>query len=229
MKKSTSQRQKQKQSVKQVVNVRIGEIKHKKSKRKRARRQPSAEAIDMANYLTPQQMPIVAYQTGYGSFPVSQGNAFSYQPTPQLTSPTPATTFPTSTQPQWEDTGLVGSGGAAVILPQPTKKEQLEEFVQPVAKAMPSFESSQIGIGDNSTDFGAADWGIPQLAPLSEEWGIPPVLPTAVEEQSPQPKTKPGKRGTSKKDLAQLYFEKYGRRPPSRMTRGQLMVEVFKG
>jgi hypothetical protein len=166
--KKTSQRQRQKQSVKQVVNVRIGEVKSKKSKRRRAKRQPSGADADFLNYLTPQQMPLVAYQTGYGTFPLSQGSAFTYQPTPQLSQPTPATTFPTSTQPQWEDTGLYGSGGANIILDTPTKKEQQADFIEPVAKGAPDIRGADIGMDDNSSVMSSTNRGVASMISETE-------------------------------------------------------------
>ncbi len=47
------------------------------------------------------------------------------------------------------------------------------------------------------------------------------------EEESLQPRTKSGRRGTSKAVLIERYIEKFGRRPPSRITKSQFMVAVL--
>ncbi len=48
-----------------------------------------------------------------------------------------------------------------------------------------------------------------------------------IEPEVQAPRIKSGKKGTSKAVLAERYLEKYGKRPPSRMTKSQLMVAVF--
>jgi len=205
--KKTSQRQKQKQSVKQVVNVRIGEVKHKKSKRRRAKRQPSAEAMDMANYLTPQQMPLVAYQTGYGTFPLTQGSSFTYQPTPQLSQPTAATTFPTSTQPPWENTGLYGSGGRNIILEQPTKREQQADFIEPVAKGAPDLRGADVGMPDNSSVMSSTNRGVESMISETEpmwEGGYVTKEPPLDYNQFTVPV------------LVQMYKDRFKQKPPSK-------------
>jgi hypothetical protein len=126
----SSLKQKQKQT--QIVNVNIhGEAK-RKSTRRRKRRQPkpTMEDIASADYLQPRQMPIVAYQTGYGTYPIIQGQPAQSVPAPQPFYMTPPAPRSISLVP--EDIGQVGTEGAVEILDQPTKREQLAELITPV-------------------------------------------------------------------------------------------------
>lgn len=114
----------QKQSVKQTVIVKIGEVKRKRSKRSKRRPREGGEG---GQSFAPIPMPVVAYSTGYGSFPLIQGapvkEPFTYKPTADIT------------RPVMEDVG-VGTEGFVTILDKPTKKETLAELIEP-AKIQP--------------------------------------------------------------------------------------------
>ena len=142
-KKEKRTRQKQKQRQKQTQNVVVniqGEPKRARRRRAQKRPQPDVALID---YLQPRQMPTVVYQTGYGTYPIIQGQqppAPPSQPKPFYMEPPQPTIvdmtadFSRMRVPVLEDTGMVGTEGFVEILERPTKREQLAEFITPVKK-----------------------------------------------------------------------------------------------
>jgi hypothetical protein len=103
---------KQRQSQKQTVIIKLDES-VKRNKRKR--RRPRAKKADGISITPTALPPNVIYQSSYNvPYPVFKA-AMPQERTPFL-----------------QDVGQVGTEGRVEILPQPTKKEQLEDLTQPV-------------------------------------------------------------------------------------------------
>lgn len=166
----SSLKQKQKQT--QIVNVNIRGEPKQKSTRRRKRRQPKPTMEDLAraDYLQPQQLPIVAYQTGYGTYPIIQGQPAQNVPPPQpfyMRPPAPRSiSLVPELVPEWQ----IESEGTSQILEQPTKQEQLNEFITPVESPR-----EEIPLSSNFTqqfnpmaDVGSFDFGV---GPVYEEYG----------------------------------------------------------
>lgn len=117
--KQPTQKQKQRQSVKQTVIVKVGDTpKRKRTYRKRISRGESSQEP----YIRPLPSANVIYQsTQYVPVP------FEQTPAPKITEPEkkPKTLL--------EDVG-VGTEGFVKILELPTKKEQIESMIIPVSK-----------------------------------------------------------------------------------------------
>jgi hypothetical protein len=165
----SSLKQKQKQT--QIVNVNIRGEPKRKSTRRRKRRQPkpTMEDVARADYLQPQQLPIVAYQTGYGTYPIIQGQPAQNVPPPQPFYMTPPAPRSISLVP--EDIGQVGTEGAVEILEQPTKKEQLSELITPVELPPEDIplKSNDMPQFNPMADVGGFDFGV---GPVYEDYGI---------------------------------------------------------
>ena len=138
----------QKQSVKQTVIVKLGEVKRKRAKRSAkpptAKRRPPSAAGEIA----PINLPIVAYQTGYGSFPLMQSTTPSPDPFPFKKS---VEEIVKPSMPMFEDVG-VGTEGFVEILDLPTKAETLADLIEPVRQQPDPFRAPSIAssprIGD---------------------------------------------------------------------------------
>lgn len=132
----TTQKQRQKQT--QIVNIRLGESPKKKRSSRRKRRQPTMEDIAKADYIQPQQMPLVVFQSGYGSGPLTQSQPQQQQQPFYMMPPQPRTIRLVP-----EDIGQVGTEGRVEILDQPTRREQLAELTSPVSLPIPAEQKAQ--------------------------------------------------------------------------------------
>lgn len=115
--KQPTQKQKQKQSVRQTVIVKVGET----SKRKRTYRKRTSRGGMQPIQSTPLPPNVIYQSTQYIPVP------FEQTPAPKITEPEkkPKTLL--------EDVG-VGTEGFVKILELPTKKEQIESMIIPVSK-----------------------------------------------------------------------------------------------
>ena len=178
-KSKATQKQKQKQT--QIVNVNIRGEPKQKSTRRRKRRQPKPTMEDLAraDYLQPQQLPIVAYQTGYGTYPIIQGQPAQNVPPPQPFYMTPPAPRSISLVPEWQ----IETEGTSQILEQPTKQEQLNEFITPVESPPEEIplKSNFTQQFDPMADVGSFDFGV---GPVYEEYGSQYNEPFNALEQS---------------------------------------------
>ena len=134
--KKQSQRQRQRQSQRQTVIVKVGgEDKPKRRARRRRAPRRSGGGGGGGDFppMMPIQMPVVAYQTGYGSFPLIQGSSAP---------PPPPDSFPYRTKvdvqrPLLEDVGVGTHGFAEVPSPPGT-----EEVFRPSGKSQELFRES---------------------------------------------------------------------------------------
>jgi hypothetical protein len=137
--KTVRQKQKQRQSQKVVVNIRS---EPKSARRRRAPRRPRVDTAAM-DYLQPQQLPIVAYQTGYGTYPTIQGDVFRQpqQPAPVFLNQVAQPPFP---RPPEIDLNAIRSEVSAT--PGPTREEVERMFINPVSK-------NESGLYSNRPDY----------------------------------------------------------------------------
>lgn len=218
--------QKQKQSQRQVVNVHITQP-TAKPKRRRSRRAPSAQDVALAQYLQPQQLAPVIYQTGYGTFPLQQPTAVPFGQTLGQPIEKPKVFL--------EDIGQVGTEGAVEILDRPTKKEQLAELTAPVPVDLSAFNSPFVG-AKMSAPIPSYSFG-KEPAP-SEGWGIGPEMfaepsmsPVSSAEPSvvePPKRTRAKSKGMTLGQLKPLYKQAYGVNPPKGMTKAQVFTKLME-
>lgn len=123
-----------KQTVTQTVIVKVGDRKRKSS----GRRKPKQEVREVE---LPRQMPIIAYQTGYGTFPLIQGSPIMPPKESQSSIPEPFAYKPTEeiVKPVMEDVG-VGRYGFADI-PSPPGTEEVFRKTKP---SLPVFIDEEI-------------------------------------------------------------------------------------
>ena len=132
----TKRTQKQKQTQKQIVNIRLGET-PKKRRRQRRRRMPTLADAVASDYLQPQQLaPTIILQTGQGP-PIGGTSAI-----PNTRIPAFSQMLMGSRTPALEDIGQIGTEGRVEILERLTKKEQLGELIEPVSQ-IPGYGPSQ--------------------------------------------------------------------------------------
>jgi len=117
----------QRQSQKQTVIVKIGR-EDKSKRRTRRRRVPKRSGVEQPPSM-PTPMPVVAYQTGYGNFPMIQGPVAPPVAQPQVTEPFLFKAPAEIKKPVMEDVG-VGSHGFVEIV---DSKEEIQpkQFVRP--------------------------------------------------------------------------------------------------
>lgn len=142
------QSQRQRQSQRQTVIVKVGEVKSKR--RARRRRAPKRSGGGEQPLIAPIQMPIVSYQTGYGSFPLIQGS--SAPPAPE---PFPYKAVAEIKKPVMEDVGVGTHGFVEISAPIGTE----EVFRKPVApekkeiKMMEREDIASIKLGESRFNF----------------------------------------------------------------------------
>ena len=205
-----------KQSVRQVVNVNIGEVRRKRSKRSR---RPKREGGQM---MAPIPMPNVIYQTGYGTFPLIQGppvmNPFPYKPPVEIK------------RPMMEDVG-VGTEGFVEIPTLTSKREFLTDVLtQSPVEVFPRapFESRK--------SLKVDEISMPSSAPLGSEPMMEPGRISMPAEEVPQPREAPMRRraprgpstGVTLASLKPRYKALYGRNPPKGMSKMQVFIRVME-
>lgn len=215
----------------QIVNVRIGEVKRKRSKRsKRRRGGGGGESMQLS---APIPLPTVSYQTGYGSFPLIQGqsvmNPFPYSAPAGIPKPT------------LEDIGQVGTSGREEILVKPTKSEQLSEMIAPISRGEDLKAQMQERGKPASFKLDEASFYIDE--PMRQFPDIQPYEAPFKKMRPPEPTegiplgdymrgaeepARRSRKGTTKAELAVRYQQRYGKKPTSKMTKSQLMIAVLK-
>lgn len=201
----------QKQTQKQVVNIRIGETASKKKRKSRRRRSPAGDSA-ARDYLQPQSLaPTILLQTGFvpqtSAPPIGYGASIGgTQPIMGMPIPASYSTLRGSREPIIEDIGQVGQEGPVEILERPTKREQLGELVEPV---------SQKPFSEYSLAFAKYTPSDPAkpFMPMSEE---KPKLPSKRA------------KGLTRADLVIRYKSIFGKNPPRSLSKGALFVKVLE-
>ena len=166
------QSQKQKQSVRQTVIVKLGETK----KRKRTYRRKSKRGVEPQYIQGPSLPPNVIYQSSQ-LIPY----AFQQEPLPKITEPQ-------GKKPALEDTGIVGTEGVGVrILELPTKKETLSELTSPVPPSAPVLSREEIARKREQKMMGGEDIASIQLGLSQFNTAPPPQIAEGIETPMPQP------------------------------------------
>lgn len=215
----------------QIVNVRIGEVKRKRSKRRR--RRSGGGGGESMQLQAPIPLPTVSYQTGYGSFPLIQG-----QP---VMNPFPYSAPAGIPKPVLEDIGQVGTHGREEILVKPTRGEQLSEMVTPISRGADLKAQERENVASYKLDEASfyIDKPMRQFPDIQQyEEPFKKIRPPEPTEgiplgdyrrggMEPEP-ARSSRKGTSKAELAVRYQQRYGKKPPSRMSKSQLMIAVLK-
>lgn len=205
----------QKQSQKQVVNIRIGETSTKKKRKTRRRKSPAGDSA-ARDYLQPQSLaPTILLQTGFvpqsSAPPIGYGASIGgTQPIMGMPIPASHSAIPGSRQPVIEDIGQVGQEGPVTILDRPTKTEQLGELVEPV---------KQVPFSEYSLAFAKYTPSNPEEPIMKRSGG------SSIEPKEPKPKRA---KGLTRADLVIRYKAIFGKNPPRTLTKGALFVKVLE-
>lgn len=210
----------QKQSQKQVVNVRIGsDLVEKKRRRRAPRKKRQSVDVEALDYLQPQQLaPTIIMQTGYGSPTSGMGSSIMNTPVAGMRNIGQITGMPTpsmGTVPTLEDIGQIGTEGPVEILERPTKAETLSELIEPVPT---------VSMTDNIfTTYTPPDpsRGINIESPMSIFSEITTEPPRRIR----QPREVSG--GFTKTQLVIRYKELTGRNPPKGIKKQELLENVL--
>lgn len=213
-----------KQSVRQVVNVNVGEVRRKRSKRSR---RPRSSGGGESQMMAPIPMPNVIYQTGYGTFPLIQGppvmNPFPYRPPVEIK------------RPMMEDVG-VGTEGFVEIPTLTSKREFLTDVLtqSPVEVFPRAPMESRKSL--NMPLFKVDELSAASSEPLGYDPMMEPGRISMPAEEVPQPREAPMRRraprgpstGVTLSSLKPRYKALYGRNPPKGMSKMQVFIRVME-
>lgn len=191
------QKQSQKQSVKVVVNL----AEQKKKRKRRAKRRPVDGGISQFQQL--RQPQVIYYQQDTSGYLKPSSPPPSILSTPVRPPAFVNTTTNFGSLPEDAMDVGVGTHGIEEIIDTelPLKPDKLGKQLAQQIRSPPQSMTEGLFEGQGEIE--------------------------ESEEESLQPRTKSGRRGTSKAVLVERYIEKFGRRPPSRITKSQLMVAVL--
>jgi hypothetical protein len=193
------QKQSQKQSVKVVVNL----AEKQKKRKRRAKKRP----VDgMSQFQQLRQPQVIYYQQDTSSYLKPEAPPTSILSPPVKPAPIVNTINFGSLPENAMDVGVGRHGIEEIVDTElPLKPDKLGKQLAQQIRSPPQSMTEGLFEGQGN---------------LYEE--------EQTEEESLQPRTKKGRRGTSKAVLIERYIEKFGKRPPSRITKSQLMVAVLR-